>query len=74
MMSDATSSSPDVVTDAIRKDAGNMLEPLTDQVIGARAQTLQMLFSQPARDLLVHQLITADNALCDSKIPRVPGR
>jgi hypothetical protein len=51
-----------------------MLEPLTDQVIGARAQTLQMLFSQPARDLLVHQLITADNALCDSKIPRVPGR
>jgi hypothetical protein len=22
----------------------------------------------------VHQLIIADNALCDSKIPRVPGR
>jgi hypothetical protein len=74
MMSDATSSSPNVVTDAIRKDAGNVLKPLTDQVIGARAEMLQMLFSQPARDLLAHQLIIADNALCDSKIPRVPGR
>jgi hypothetical protein len=41
MMSDATSSSPNVVTDAIRKDAGNVLEPLTDQVIGARAEMLQ---------------------------------
>jgi hypothetical protein len=74
MMSDATSSSPNVVTDAIRKNAGNVLEPLADQVIGARAEMLQMLFAQPTRDLLVHQLITADNALCDSKIPRVPGR
>jgi hypothetical protein len=42
MMSDATSSSPNVVTDAIREDAGNVLEPPTDQVIGARAEMLQM--------------------------------
>jgi hypothetical protein len=31
-------------------------------------------YRKPARDLLVHQLIIADSALCDSKIPRVPGR
>jgi hypothetical protein len=51
-----------------------VLEPLTDQVIGARAEMLQMLVSQPAGDLLVHKLVIADNTLCDSKIPRVPGR